>query len=103
MSFIFVRLKKHFHIICFALSLALKQRLGETRKWPSHTTVTGWQEFLLPIRFQLYASRLRLFVDLLRYEFSNLVPRVFPLSNMAPYWKARRTWGRGCELSNKFH
>ena len=26
----------------------------------------------------------------------NLVPRVFSLSNMPPYWKARRPWGRGC-------
>ena len=26
----------------------------------------------------------------------NLVPRVFSLSNMAAYWKARRPWGRSC-------
>ena len=43
---------------CFAFSLALKQRLGETRTWPSHSTVTGWQEFLVPIKLQHYASRL---------------------------------------------
>ena len=73
MSFIFIRIKNHFHITCFALSLALKQRLWETRKWPSHSTVTGWQEFLFPIKFQHYASRLLLFVDFLRYEFSNKV------------------------------
>ena len=71
MSFFFIRIKKDFHITCFALSLALKQRLGETWKWPSHSTVTGWQEFLFPIKFQHYASRLLLFVDFLRYEFSN--------------------------------
>ena len=34
MSFICIRIKKHFHINGFALSLALKQRLGATRKWP---------------------------------------------------------------------
>ena len=34
MSFISIRIKKHFHINGFALSLALKQRLGATRKWP---------------------------------------------------------------------
>ena len=71
MSFFFIRIKKHFHITCFALSLALKQRIRETRKWPSQSTVTWWQEFLSPIKFQHYASRLLLFVDFLRYEFSN--------------------------------
>ena len=34
MNFICIRIKKHFHINGFALSLALKQRLGATRKWP---------------------------------------------------------------------
>ena len=29
-----LRIKKHFHINGFALSLVLKQRLGVTRKWP---------------------------------------------------------------------
>ena len=33
MSFIFMRKKNHFHINGFRCSLALKQRLGETRKW----------------------------------------------------------------------
>ena len=33
MSFIFMRKKNHFHINGFTCSLALKQRLGETRKW----------------------------------------------------------------------
>ena len=34
MGFICIRIKNHFHINGFALSLALKQRLGATRKWP---------------------------------------------------------------------
>ena len=34
MSFIPMRLKNHFHVNGYALSLALKQRLGETRKRP---------------------------------------------------------------------
>ena len=34
MSFICVRIKSYFHIIGFALNLALKQRVGATRKWP---------------------------------------------------------------------
>ena len=29
-----MRIKIHFHIIGFALSLASKQRLGATQKWP---------------------------------------------------------------------
>ena len=66
-------LHQNIHITCFALSLALKQRLGLTQKWPSHSTVTGWQEFLFPIKFQHYASRLLRFVDFLSYEFSNKV------------------------------
>ena len=33
MSFIYVIIKKHFHINGFALCLSLKQRLGATRKW----------------------------------------------------------------------
>ena len=34
MSFICMRIKNQFHINGFALSLALKQRLGATRRWP---------------------------------------------------------------------
>ena len=34
MSYICMRIKEHFHINGFALSLALKQRLGATQKWP---------------------------------------------------------------------
>ena len=34
MSFISMRIKNHFHINDFVLSLALKQRLERTRKWP---------------------------------------------------------------------
>ena len=34
MSFISMRIKNHFHINDFGLSLALKQRLERTRKWP---------------------------------------------------------------------
>ena len=71
MSFTLFRIKNRIHITCFALSLALKQRIGLSRKWPSHSTVTGWQEFLFPITFQNYASRLLRFVDFLSYEFSN--------------------------------
>ena len=33
MSYICMRIKEHFHINGFALSLALKQRLGATQKW----------------------------------------------------------------------
>ena len=33
-SFICMRINNHFHINGFALCLALKQRLGPTRKWP---------------------------------------------------------------------
>ena len=32
-SYICLRIKNHFHMNSFALSLALKQRLGVTRKW----------------------------------------------------------------------
>ena len=35
MSFIWIRLKNYFHLNRLALSLALKQRLGATQKWPS--------------------------------------------------------------------
>ena len=59
-SSIFIRIKTDFRITCFALNLALKQRLEETRKWPSHSTATGWQAFLFPIKFQHYASCLLL-------------------------------------------
>ena len=34
MNFICRRIKDHFHVIGAAFSLALKQRLGATRKWP---------------------------------------------------------------------
>ena len=34
MNFICMRIKNHFHINGFGLSLALKQRLERTRKWP---------------------------------------------------------------------
>ena len=34
MSFICSRIKNHFHVIGLAFSLALKQWLGATRKWP---------------------------------------------------------------------
>ena len=34
MSFICMRIKNHFHINGVELSLALKQRLEATRKWP---------------------------------------------------------------------
>ena len=33
-SFICMRIKKNFHVNCFALSLALKRRLEAPRKWP---------------------------------------------------------------------
>ena len=33
-SFICMKIKNHFHINNFALSLALKKNLGATRKWP---------------------------------------------------------------------
>ena len=36
MSFIFMGMKTNFHINIVAVSLALKQRLGETRKWAIH-------------------------------------------------------------------
>ena len=47
MSFIFIRIKYH----GFALSLVLKQRLGVWNGL-AHSTVTGWQECLVPIKFQ---------------------------------------------------
>ena len=34
MSFICLTISNHFHVNGFALSLALKQRLEATRKWP---------------------------------------------------------------------
>ena len=37
-SFICMRINNHFHINGFALSLALKQKLGPTRKWPIKAT-----------------------------------------------------------------
>ena len=37
-SFICMRINTHFHINGFALSLALKQKLGPTRKWPIKAT-----------------------------------------------------------------
>ena len=36
MSFICKRIKNYFHVNGFSLSLALKQRLGATRKWPKY-------------------------------------------------------------------
>ena len=42
-SFICMRINNHFHINGFALSLALKQKLGPTRKWP--IKATGMHEF----------------------------------------------------------
>ena len=56
MSFICIRIKKHFHINGFALSLALKQRLGATRKWP----VALLSLFLCPSLSLLYSK----FVDM---------------------------------------
>ena len=42
MSLICMRIKNHFHVNGFVLSLALNQRLEATRKWPiEHFTVTG--------------------------------------------------------------
>ena len=42
MSLICRRIKNHFHVNGFVLSLALNQRLEATRKWPiEHFTVTG--------------------------------------------------------------
>ena len=38
MSFIYMRIKTHFNIIGFALSVALKQRLGATKQWPLFDT-----------------------------------------------------------------
>ena len=58
-----------YHLLC--TQPCFETEAWETWKWPSHSTVTGWQEFLFPIKFQHYGSRLLLFVDFLRYEFSN--------------------------------
>ena len=41
MSFICIIIKNHFHVNGFALSLALKVRFFETRKWPISCTVTS--------------------------------------------------------------
>ena len=41
MSYICMRIKEHFHINGFGLSLALKQRLGATQKWPIARTITS--------------------------------------------------------------
>ena len=38
MSFIYMRIKTHSNIIGFALSVALKQRLGATKQWPLFDT-----------------------------------------------------------------
>ena len=35
MSFICIRIANHFHINAFTLTLALKQRLLVTRRWPT--------------------------------------------------------------------
>ena len=35
MTFICMRIKNHFHINSYALSLALEQRLGTIPKWPT--------------------------------------------------------------------
>ena len=44
MGFICTGIKNHFQINSFALSLASKQRLGLTRKWPIVTQVL-WEDF----------------------------------------------------------
>ena len=44
MGFICMRIESYFHINSFALSLALKQRIGTTRKWPIYLT-----KFLPPL------------------------------------------------------
>ena len=42
MSLICMRIKNHFHVNGFVLSLALNQRLEATPKWPiEHFTATG--------------------------------------------------------------
>ena len=41
MRFICMRIKNHFHINGFALSLALKQRLEATWKWPIKADLDG--------------------------------------------------------------
>ena len=43
MSLICMRIKYHFHVSSFALSLALKQRLGATRKWPINSQADKFQ------------------------------------------------------------
>ena len=45
MSFICIIIKNHFHINGFPLSLALKVRFFETRKWP----ITSWIIERLPV------------------------------------------------------
>ena len=45
-SFIFMRIKNH--INGFALSLALKQRLESTRKWPTHLSLVNSALLVLP-------------------------------------------------------
>ena len=41
LSFIFVRIKNHFCINGFAISLAVKQRLESSRKWPIHLSLVN--------------------------------------------------------------
>ena len=50
-EFIFMTIKSHFYINGFALSLAFKERLGATRKWPIHYPRRGGGDSLLwPMR-----------------------------------------------------
>ena len=62
------------------------------------TTPFGWLVYLLWFWFYDSQVKTALSGTLHLPARANLVPRIFSLSNMAaaPYWKARRSWGRGC-------
>ena len=50
MTFIFMTMKSHFYINGFALSLALKERLRATWKWPITPRPPGRDSLLWPMR-----------------------------------------------------
>ena len=69
MSFPGMRIKNRFHINGFAISLALKQRLEATWKWPFRIV----ENLGLPLREKLEASTIKTYLSMVNKDLEECV------------------------------
>ena len=111
MSSIWKRTIKNFHINSFALSLAFKQRLGATQKWPICTWILRFKELVFRTASRLGVLSIQ---QKFRFEISEISPvrwnGTFRLHRSEPsylafgYWswkqdtKERYWWQQFCQI-----